>query len=103
MVKECKVIINNDHVTVADFGNGNYIQFPSIKKKADTIMVELFNGVYDIVDDYKPHNQNDKTVSNEFINDQSDNDDFKDFINSFNDKSNIVLIDENDIYENNQD
>lgn len=102
MVKECKVTINNDHVTVVKYDDGEYVQLPSIKKKADTIMVKFHNGAYIVVDDCKPHSQNHTTVTNEIINDQSDKEKGKRSINSQNDKSNIVLIEENDIEENNQ-
>lgn len=49
MVKECQVILNNDAVTVAKFGE-IIIQFPSIKKDADTVFVKYEDGKYTIVD-----------------------------------------------------
>ncbi len=53
MIKKCKVIINNEAVTVIRFGNIE-VQIPSIHKKADYVNVLYENGKYKIVDeDYK--------------------------------------------------
>ena len=53
MVKECKVLMNNDSVTVFAFGNIE-VQVPSIKREADTVKVIVENGKYKVVaDDYK--------------------------------------------------
>lgn len=49
MTKECRVILNNDAVTVVKF-DGNEIQFPSIHKNAKTVLVKTDNGSYFIVD-----------------------------------------------------
>ncbi len=50
MIKECKVLINNDAVTVVDF-DGHEIQIPAIHKAADTVKIALENGRYKLVDD----------------------------------------------------
>lgn len=50
MVKECKVTVNNDAVTVAIF-NGVSVQFPSIRRNAKTVYVKSENGKYSIVDE----------------------------------------------------
>lgn len=49
MVKECRVILNNDAVTVVRFDNID-IQFPSIKKDAKTVLVSYENNEYLLVD-----------------------------------------------------
>lgn len=49
MIRECKVILNNDAVTVVKFDNKE-IQFPSIHKKKDTVFVKMDNNSYSIVD-----------------------------------------------------
>lgn len=46
----CKVILNNQYVTVFDFG-GIEVQVPSIHRKADMVNVLFENGRYMIVDD----------------------------------------------------
>ena len=46
----CKVILNNQYVTVVNFG-GIEIQFPSIHRKANEVNVLFENGKYMIVDD----------------------------------------------------
>lgn len=55
MVKECKVTINNDALTVVRFDDID-IQFPAIGKKANTVKVLYKDGTYKIVpDDYKEY------------------------------------------------
>ena len=49
MVKECKVLINNEEVTVVKFGDIE-VQFPSIKKNCSSVFVNFENGKYSIVD-----------------------------------------------------
>ena len=49
MIKKCKVIINNEAVTVVRFDNIE-VQIPSIHKKADYVNVLYENGKYKIVD-----------------------------------------------------
>lgn len=49
MVKECLVILNNEVVTVARYGNTD-IQFPSIHRDAKTVFVNCEDGKYFIVD-----------------------------------------------------
>ena len=49
MIKKCKVILNNDAVTVARFDNIN-VQFPSIHKKEEFVNVLYKDGKYKIVD-----------------------------------------------------
>lgn len=50
MVKECLVILNNEAVTVARYGNTD-IQFPSIHRDAKTVFVNYEDGKYSIVDE----------------------------------------------------
>ena len=51
MVKDCKVLLHNEYVTVARFGKTD-VQFPSIHKEAEAVRV-LYDGNYKIVaDDY---------------------------------------------------
>ena len=51
MVKDCKVLLHNEYVTVARFDKTD-VQFPSIHREADTVRV-LYDGNYKIVaDDY---------------------------------------------------
>ena len=50
MVKNCKVLINNEAVTVFDY-DGIQVQIPSIKRTADFIKVIKRNGNYIVVDD----------------------------------------------------
>lgn len=71
MIKDCKVLINNDCVTVFDF-DGVCIQIPSINKKADTVKVLFENGIYKVVDDnFKTDKEKDKrkkkTTNNETV------------------------------------
>jgi len=49
MVKECKVILNNDCVTVV-IVDGTKVQFPSIHREANTVFVRVENDTYTIVD-----------------------------------------------------
>ena len=49
MVKECLVMLNNEVVTVARYGNTD-IQFPSIHRDAKTVFVNCEDGKYSIVD-----------------------------------------------------
>jgi len=52
MVKKCKVILNNDAVTVFQF-DGIDIQVPSINRSAVTVNVKYDKGTYTVVpDDY---------------------------------------------------
>jgi len=52
MIKNCKVLINNEYVTVVDFGD-RQVQLPSIKRKANCIKVEYKDGIYTVLpDDY---------------------------------------------------
>lgn len=50
MVKSCKVLLNNELVTVFKY-DGNEIQIPSIKRSASYIKVIKKNGNYLVVDD----------------------------------------------------
>ena len=50
MIKRCKVIINNEAVTVIRFDNIE-VQIPSIHKKADYVNVLYENGKYKMVDE----------------------------------------------------
>lgn len=49
MVKECKVIVNNEALTTVMFGDIK-VQMPPIKRKAEKVFVEENNGRYSIVD-----------------------------------------------------
>lgn len=49
MTKECKVILNNDVVTVVKFDEKE-VQLPSVHRNADTLFVKHENGLYSIVD-----------------------------------------------------
>lgn len=49
MIKECKVILNNEAVTVIQFGDIE-VQFPSIRKNDKTVFVKYEDGNYSIVD-----------------------------------------------------
>ena len=54
MVKECKVILHNSAVVVADY-DGIQVQFPATKSKTDVVYVKYTNGKYVIVtrEDYE--------------------------------------------------
>ena len=49
MIKICPVILNNEAVTVAKYGDTK-IQFPSIKKDEKTVIVKHEDGKYEIID-----------------------------------------------------
>ena len=49
MIKECKVLLNNDAVTVIRYGDID-VQIPAIKRNADTVKVKN-DGVYTVVPD----------------------------------------------------
>lgn len=48
MIQECKIILNNEAVTVVQFGDIE-VQFPSIRKNDKTIFVKYEDGNYSIV------------------------------------------------------
>ena len=50
MIKDCKVVLNNEAVTVVRFDNIE-IQFPSIHRNVMYVRVLHKNGEYSIVDD----------------------------------------------------
>lgn len=50
MIKECKVLINNDAVTVFKYGDAE-VQVPSIGRDAKTVKVVVDKGTYKVVDD----------------------------------------------------
>lgn len=50
MVKKCRVLINNEAVTVFRY-DGYEVQVPSIHKEANMVNVILKDGIYKIVDD----------------------------------------------------
>lgn len=53
MIKDCRVILNNEAVTVVRFGNID-IQFPSVHKETKFVRVLYQGGKYRIVDsDYR--------------------------------------------------
>jgi hypothetical protein len=45
MIKDCKVTLNNQYVTVFDF-DGTDVQIPSIHRNADNIKVKFEDGKY---------------------------------------------------------
>lgn len=52
MVKKCRVLLNNDLVTVIDF-NGKKVQLPSIKANKEEINILFDSGRFSVVpDDY---------------------------------------------------
>ena len=50
MVKDCKVLLNNDAVTVVRF-DGKDIQLPPIGRKANSVSVKYENGRYEVMDE----------------------------------------------------
>lgn len=53
MIKKCRVILNNDAVTVFDF-DGTEVQIPAICREAYTVNVKFDDGKYTVVpDDYE--------------------------------------------------
>ena len=50
MVKNCRILINNDAVTVVDF-DGVEVQLPSIQREARFVKVCETNGIYSVVED----------------------------------------------------
>lgn len=53
MVKQCKVLINNEAVTVINF-DGREVQIPAIKRNVDSVNILFKNNQYIVVgDDYK--------------------------------------------------
>lgn len=50
MIKNCKVLINNEAISVIDY-DGVQVQIPSIHKEAKTVNVVVENGRYIVVDD----------------------------------------------------
>lgn len=74
MIKKCRVLINNEAVTVIDY-DGIKVQIPSIKRTVDSVMIVKQNGKYNVVDDNytettkqttksKNKNSNKKTTAN---------------------------------------
>lgn len=55
MVKECKVIFNNDAVTVVKYCD-TVVQLPSIMKDAKTVFVDYENGKYSVVNHTEENN-----------------------------------------------
>ena len=86
MIQECKVILNNERVTVIDF-DGTTVQLPSIHRKAEYIKVKFDNDRHIVLpDDYteisikeedevvveqKPKNKRNKKTTNENANKQT--------------------------------
>jgi len=67
MISKCKVLMNNEAVTVANV-DGIHVQFPSIHRKADYVSVYHDGGDFHIVDDAeaeKPNEQNTASVAAE--------------------------------------
>lgn len=50
MIKECKVTLNNELVTVIDF-DGTLVQIPSIRSNKATVMVSYEDGKYIVLPD----------------------------------------------------
>ena len=75
MVKECKVLINNDAVTVIEYDDIK-VQVPSIHRIANTVKVLYKNGKYTVVDDdyvEQKSKKKKKTVEETTINDVDEN------------------------------
>ena len=75
MVKECKVLINNDAVTVIKYDDIK-VQVPSIHRTANTVKVLYKNGKYTVVDDdyiEQKSKKKKKTVEETTINDVDEN------------------------------
>ena len=53
MIKDCKIILNNEAVTVVDF-DGTEVQFPHIEVDSDTVKVSHTNGKYEIAANEEP-------------------------------------------------
>lgn len=53
MIKDCKIILNNEAVTVIDF-DGIEVQFPHIDTDSDTVKVLYTNGKYEIAANKEP-------------------------------------------------
>lgn len=53
MIKECRVVLNNDLVTVVLYDDV-YVQLPSIHKNSQTVYIDNQWGFYSVVDDYNP-------------------------------------------------
>lgn len=76
MIKNCRVLINNEAVTVINY-DGVEVQLPSIKREADFVKVIKKNGNYIVVDDNykedtiqsieKPKKANKKTTGKESV------------------------------------
>ena len=49
-MKDCRVLINNEAVTVIDY-DGKKVQLPSIHREAKTVKVISQNGKYTVVDE----------------------------------------------------
>lgn len=49
MIKECRVVLHNQAVTVVDY-DGTQVQFPATKSKTDVVYVEYSDGKYVIVE-----------------------------------------------------
>lgn len=77
MIKNCKVLINNEAVTVIDY-DGREIQIPSIKKNTNFVRVIKKSNNYIVVDDSyiepasqnaeKPKKASKKTTTKESVN-----------------------------------
>lgn len=52
MITKCLVTLNNEAVTVVEYGD-DYIQFPAIGKDATYVFVEETDGKFKIVDEPK--------------------------------------------------
>ena len=51
MTKECKVILNNEYVTVVKFGDEE-VQLPSIRMDAEKVLIQYKDGKYLFVRDW---------------------------------------------------
>lgn len=56
MIKNCRVLINNDAVTVFEY-DGVEVQIPSINREARFVKVKFANGEYTVVDDNYVENE----------------------------------------------
>lgn len=60
-MKECPVILNNDAVTVIQYGDKK-VQIPSIKKDVKTVMIDYKDGHYTVAKKQEKPAQKKKTT-----------------------------------------
>ena len=72
MVKKCRVLLNNEEVTVVEYENTK-IQFPAVREDIGYVHVEKENGQYFIVDEKVAETKKDVNKKNkaEKVNDDN--------------------------------